>query len=328
MGIVDRFKDVNIDQISEEIGNLLLMNAMKIADLISESRKRFELGAIFPLSVQQGALAAGVLLTMSRMAGNRIGDSSLLYFQFLQEFFIDMSAINGPAERLVRTLRDLTATSSWGSPTQRRPQSINIANSDRQGTEASVGGPNDTLCLHKEDGNGQGNLPGQGYGCAADQQGTTAASAYTKENGTPRNGAPDELDPMRDLEHGTVSPPSATNNSINIRSPSQSSHRCIDAMESESMPSSHAIDRGLTHLMPVDISLEQGGLFVPQLPFGTEDMSLSGAGPGSDSWNKDDVSVSWSETFKKLKEVNERPVSQKMVANEFGDVMGCVFKLW
>lgn len=325
---MDRFKDVNIHQISEEICNLLLTNAMQIADLILESRKRFKLGTIFPLSVQQGALAAGVLLTMSRMAGNRTEDSSLRYFQFLQEFFIDMSAIHGPAERLVRTLRDHTATNSWGSPTQRRPQSIDIANSDRQGTEASVGGPNDSLNLHRDDGNGQGDLPGQGCGSAADQQGTTAASAYTKENGTVRNGTPDELDPIRDLEHRTVSPPSATNNSINIRSPSHSSHQCIDAMESGNTPSSHAIDRGLTHIMPVDISLEQGRLFVPQLPFGTEDMNLPGAGPSSDSWNEDDVSVSWSETFKKLKEVNERPVSQKMVANEFGDVMGCVFKLW
>lgn len=325
---MDHFNDVNIHQISEEICNIVLTNAMQIADLILASRKRFEIGAIFPLSVQQGALAAGVILTMSRMADNRIGESSLRHFQFLQEFFNDMSPINGPAERLVRTLRDRTATNSWGSPTQIRPQSIDTASSDRQGTEASACGPNDTVCSHRDAENGQGGLPGQRCGCAADKQGTTAASAYTKGNGTLGNGTPDELDPIRNLSHGTVSPPSATNNSINIRSPSQLSHRCIEAMESESMPSSHAIDRGLTHIMPADISLEQEGLFVPQLPFGTENMTLPGSGPGSDSWSKDDVSVSWSETFKKLKQVNERPVSQKMVANEFGDVMGCVFKLW
>lgn len=322
---MDRFKDVNIHQISEEICNILLTNAMQIAYLILESRKRFEVGAIFPLSVQQGALAAGVLLTMSRMAGNRLGDSSLRSFQFLQEFFIDMSAINGPAERLVRTLRDRTATNRWGSPTQGPPQSTDPASSDRHETGASAGGPNDTLCLHRNDENGQCDLPG---GCAADQPGATSASAYTKENGTLRNGTPKELALMRDLDHATVSPPSATNNYINFRSPNQLSHQCIDAVESESMPSSHTIDGSLTHTMPDDVSLEQGELFIPHLPFGTEDMTLPEAGPGSDSWNKDDVSMSWSETFKKLKEVNERPVSEKRVANEFGDVMGCVFKLW
>ncbi|KAJ5553762.1 hypothetical protein N7494_003140 [Penicillium frequentans] len=254
--IMLRFKDVNIDQLSEEIHNILLTNAMQIADLILESRKRFELGAIFPLSVQQGALAAGVLLTMSRVAGNCIRDSSLRYLQYLQQFFSEMSAINGPAERLDRTLHDLTATSSsCDRPTQRRTQSVDITNSGRPGTETSIGGPNDTLCLHRSDDNGQGSLPG----CAADQQGTTAAYAYTKDNGAPRSGLPDDLDPTRDLEHRTVPPPPATNTSINIRSLSQSSDRCINAMESESMPSSHTVDRGLNHLTPVDISLEEGG---------------------------------------------------------------------
>jgi hypothetical protein len=332
MSIVDRFMGVNINQLSESIYNILLTNAIRIADLIFESHEQFEPGAIFPLSIQQGALAAGVLLAhISRIEGNSIGDLGLRHLKILQQFFIDMSAIQGPADSLARTLRDITvATSSCGSPTERWKartprQSIDIMDPDREQAEISVSRPNDAIWLNRVDESGGSNLPGQRRDCATQEQDTTAATS--KDNDAPIDGNPGGLGPIRDSDDRTELPP-ASINFIRRRSHSESLLLGNDAMDSESVPASHAIQTSPTRLTPMDISLESGGLFAPQFPPGTDPLSLPAAGPDLDAGEKDAVSVSWSDTFKVLRAVHERPGSEKMVANDFGDVMGGVFKLW
>ncbi|KAJ5819275.1 hypothetical protein N7474_004866 [Penicillium riverlandense] len=332
MSIVDRFTGANINQLSESIHNILLTNAIRIADLIFESREQFEPGAIFPLSVQQGALAAGVLLAhISRIEGNGIGDSGLRHLKILQQFFIDMSAIQGPADRLARTLRDITvATSSCGSPTEgwkaRTPrQSIDITNSDTERVEISVSRPSDAIWVNRDDECGGTNLPGQRHDCGAQEQDITAATS--KDNDAPIDGSPYGLGPIRDSDHRPDLSP-ASNNSIGRRSHSQSLLRGNDAMNSTSMPSAHAMQPSPTRLTPVDMSLDPGGLFSPRFSPGTDPLSLPVAGPDLDAWDKEAVSVSWSDTFKALRAVHERSGSEKTVANEFGDVMGGVFKLW
>lgn len=307
---------------------------MRIADLIFKAREQFEPGAIFPLSVQQGALAAGVLLAhISRIEGSSIGDSGLRQLKLLQQFFIDMSAIQGPAERLARTLRDITvATTSCGSPTEgwkarTPPQSIDLTDPDREQVEISVSRPNDAIWLNRNDDNGGGNLPGQRHDCASQEQDTTAATS-SKDIGTPIGGHPDGLSPTRDSDHRTELPTSASKYSIGRCSHGQLLPRGNDAVDSENMRSSHAIQASSARLTPVNMSLEPEGLFDPQFALGTDPLGLPTAGPDLDAWDKDAVSVSWSDTFKALRAVHERPGSEKMVANEFGDVMGGVFKLW
>ncbi|KAJ5624962.1 hypothetical protein N7510_001271 [Penicillium lagena] len=334
MSIMDSFTGVNINQLSEYICNILLTNARRIADLIFESRAHFEPGAIFPLSVQQGALAAGVLLAhMSRIEGKSIGDSVFGHLKTLHQFFIDMSALQRPAERLARTLRDITVVmSSCGSPTERwkartPTQSIDITNPDREQVETSVNRPNDAIWLNRDDEIGEGNLPGQHHDCAAQEQ-DAAAATPSKNNEGPVDRNPDGFDPIRNSDRRTELPLSASNKSIGRRPHSESLLRGYDPTDPESVPSSNAIQKSPTRLTAVDMSLESGGSFAPQFPLGTDPLSLPVAGPELDACDKDAVSVSWSDTFKALRAVHERPGSEKMVANEFGDVMGGVFKLW
>ncbi|EXJ76918.1 hypothetical protein A1O3_10075 [Capronia epimyces CBS 606.96] len=353
MSSLDQVDGSNINQFSESFRNVLLTHAMRMADLLSEYHRRFEPGAIFPLAVQQGALAASVILaSITRIEpGHDLRNPALRHLEFLQRFFTDLSPIQAPAERLARTLRSLLdATTGGSSPAETRqacmqqPQrSLETPNSDDRNVTEKVpvgGGSNNTIWLDYDDQRGgqECNLPEERLSddwMAIQQQEaptvtvTAGVETYTRSP----NRVTDGSDPTIDVDRRPEASPCASNNASTelLRSHSQSSSRRRSAIGLESTPSSShtGINRGLGYLGSIDLSPVSEGLLLDQFPLGPEDIGVSGATEVDhfEFWDGDAICVSWSETFKALGAVNRRRGSEKMNVNDFGDVMGCVFKL-
>lgn len=360
MRILDRAKGTNIKQLSEALRNIMLTHAMRMAELLFEYHHRFESCAISPLAIQQAALAASVLLTsITRTEGRgNIRDPALHYLESLQQFFTDVSQIQEPAERLARTMRqfmaatvDSSSRSSRSSSSTRRwqadahrPSTIGLQPSEttRVADNSSIGETSiDSIWLSND---GQGGYreeqaaaerSGHDWRTPRQQVPTTVASdTNTGKNSDPSslNSVMVGLNPTGHLEpRAEISPCASNANSTELfRTHSQSSSQHRNAMELGSTPSSHAgIAASLSHMRPSDLSLLPGELLLQQFPIGLGDLSLpeSTETDHGELWGGDDAHVSWFETFKTLGAVNRRNGCEKANANEFGDVMGCVFKL-
>jgi hypothetical protein len=336
-------------QLSVLIPHLIFTNAMQIATLLAESLERFEIGAILPLAVQQGALAASILLSsMQHIEDGSMRTAASRQLDSLQRFFSAMSAIQAPAERLARTLLDhrgiVDNEANTDMQTRRAGRARNhpgskgythlttvedgeegtfwrCGQSERQGSSGHSldqrARPPPDIIVSPDAGGGQ-----QHTVAAATIQGSDDTDIFVGSPGD-RGGGPLDLSSTRRKPSDDISSRGQISNHNghatavpSVMIPTASSHGVIPRSSSSS-------------LTPGEASLAPADSHVDQFPPSMGDQSLLPiVDPATPVWDDGDaVTVSWSETFKALGAVNQRTAGEKMNVNEFGDVMGCVFQL-
>ncbi|OQU96210.1 AMP-binding enzyme domain-containing protein isoform 1 [Cladophialophora immunda] len=320
-------------QLAASIASLTLSHAMQLASLLSESVERFELGAILPLALQQGALAASVLLSSAPNIKNESTRSSVSrQLDLLQRFFTKTSAVHIPAERLVGILLNIRGPSeSTTTPLKQTWQPVPFS----PGRDAEcLGDCQHLMSLDGHDGalsrrDDQSNRGEPAGGHSLDEGGVetglVAPSPYVwTTTGQGPHEAEQLMDSSGDRSEILVSPPADESNG-RLRG------RQLDATQGAILPetptSPQSVSRAFSPLTPMQT------LFAPadssNVQQTTHNQEVLPVGDhATDSWDDGDaVSVSWSETFKTLHAVNRRTAGEKLSSNEFGDVMGCVFQL-
>lgn len=285
--------------------------------MLEESSQRYVIGAIFPLAVQQGALAASVILSSSMMPSeknNMLGSTSR-HLDCLQRFFSDMSAIQGPAERLLTSLFKLrsldggTGIRMQGWQTPGPSQDENVGSTEYMDPDA------DGMLWRREQSE-HGHVHGNSFDNPEHQQDKTVSSrAGNKRTATEQALEADIIRASGDTTAPVISP-----------SASDPSGGHFSAVGCAAVPQQNRASSSRPHLTP---SLVAPDIHIDHFSSNTHDQELpTFPDPAADEWDDGDaVSVSWSETFKALGAVNRRTAGEKMSANEFGDVMGCVFQL-
>jgi hypothetical protein len=336
-------------QLSVLIPHLIFTNAMQISTLLAESLERFEIGAILPLAVQQGALAASILLSsMQHIEDGSMRTAASRQLDSLQRFFSAMSAIQAHAERLARTLLDhrgiVDNEESTELQTRGAGRARNLPGSKGyMHPTAVVDGDEETFwrCGQSEREGSSGHSldqrarpPPPGIIVSPDAGGghhhTVAAATIQGCDDTDFFiGSPGDRGGPPDLSSTTRKP------SDDISSRGQISNRNGHATAVPSVMISTVSSHGViprsssSSLTPGEASLAPADSHVDQFPPSVGDQSLLPiVDPAAPVWDDGDaVTVSWSETFKALGAVNQRTAGEKMNVNEFGDVMGCVFQL-
>ncbi|KIW40041.1 uncharacterized protein PV06_08596 [Exophiala oligosperma] len=324
------------------ISNLVLNSAIQICNLLSEMMERFELGAIPPPTVQQAALAASSLLTsiphIEDPSMHKLASSQL---DVLQRFFSSMADINAPAERLARSLqaqrnpRDATGV----SPIRDCPNIHTPCTFDVSAAFPDIA-PN--VCNH------QGGASLNSNEAMLDQHVVhhyhpdimiSESPYYSEGNNSLCMEHPSaDVTGLVDSPHGrpgfgTILASSASGGEKQNSNSSQGRVDVNLGYKSATPISSHSLPRIVSALTPPQIErplpsedshMEHFHSLSPK----DDQTMLPVDGATSDGWDDGDaVRVSWSETFKALGAVNRRTAGEKMSANEFGDVMGCVFQL-
>ncbi|KAL6247681.1 hypothetical protein RBB50_005029 [Rhinocladiella similis] len=318
---------------------MVLESGMQICKLLSEMMERFELGAIPPLAVPQGALAASTLLTsIPHIENSKLKNSASSQLDFLQGFFSSMAAVNGPAERLARSLhahrnpgdvsgvvpaQDNTHIPCTFDPPAKFP--FTGSNVYIHQTAAHIDADEEMFNqqLHHHH-HSDIMISGSPYYAGSHTSlGSTPPSAdVTGFTGSPDGqagvGAALSSSELVRVKQGSTSSKARSGNGLGYHSTTPTS--------------AHSLPRSFSPLTPAQMesSSASENLHMEQhhsVP--AEDQTMLPIDDSiTDGWEDvDAVRISWSETFKALGAVNSRTAGEKMSANEFGDVMGCVFQL-
>ncbi|KIW73641.1 hypothetical protein PV04_01740 [Phialophora macrospora] len=322
-------------QLSVLIPRLIFTSAVEIATLLAESIERFEPGAILHLAVQQGALAASILLSsMQHIEDGGMRNTASRQLDSLQRFFSAMSAVQGPAERLARTLLDHRGAVDETSPhiqnrrARERSQARNHPGSEGYIHLTAGDGDEGTFwrCGQSEREGSSGHSLGQGTGAdiivSPDAGGHHTVATIRDSDDLDLTASPGDRGGGPDLSSTTEKP----SDDISPRGHIGNGHATVPSL----IPaSSHGIPRSSSPFTPEEVSLAPADSLADQFASSIEEQSLLPiVDPVAPVWDDDDaVTVSWSETFKALGALNQRTAGEKMSANEFGDVMGCVFQL-
>lgn len=312
-------ESADVHQLYVSIRKLMLNSAMQIATMLEESSQRFEIGAIFPLAVQQGALAASVnLSSMMRKEECSMRGSASQHLEFLQRFFSDMSAIQAPAERLLKSLFKLRSLGDGtGIPMQAWQTPGPSQDEDGVGSTEYMH-PNADGTPWRREQSEHGHVHGNSFDNAEHQQDKTVSPrAGNSRTAMEQAWGADIIRASGDTTAAVISPSASD--------PSGAAAGCAPAPQ-HIRASSNRPERDLGPLTP---SLAAADMHIDHFSSNTHDQELpTFPDPAANEWDDADaVSVSWSETFKALGAVNRRTAGEKMSANEFGDVMGCVFQL-
>ncbi|EHY60787.1 hypothetical protein ABEF95_009059 [Exophiala dermatitidis] len=363
MKLQRRRNKTDLRQLSNALGSILLTQAMRLTDVLSEYHSQHVSNTIHSLAVQQAALAASVLLTKRIRAagGNLLRDSIHGRLSFLHRFFIDISPVQGPAEQIAHTMRPLLDAMTSDSNTINRdtpPQTWQNTSShagemyrQRSGiperANKATSPDHSNWFYNKGEGESLSHdpLPGQLGGdwdpiVQRDNATTTVAGGFDtykkRSSDMPSlNRVTAGADHINHQDEGAAvlqSPPSSILREL-FSSHSQSFDHGLNKGYFGSTPSSshgsfdrisaYARERSNPPSRP-DSRLNQ------MFHVGMDDLDLCNPTvmDTPESEDGDGASVPWSEAFKTLVAVNrKRAGSEKMNANEFGDVMGCVFKL-
>ncbi|KAL2408027.1 hypothetical protein ABEF95_014434 [Exophiala dermatitidis] len=336
---------------------------MRLTDVLSEYHSQHVSNTIHSLAVQQAALAASVLLTKRIQAdgGNLLRDSIHGRLNFLYRFFTDISSVQTPAERLAHTMRPLLDamtsdinTISRGSPPQtwQDPPS-HAGEMYRQRSGIPERANRAAWPEHSNWFSNKGEGESLSHDPLPDQLGSDRDLIVQRDKATTTVAGGFDTYEERSSDMPSLDRVTAGADHIN--------HQDEGAAVLPSPPSSILRELFSSHIQSFDHGLNTGysgskpssshGSFdkisgylrernnPPSRPdsrlnkmfhVGMDDSDLCNPTvmDRPESEDGDGASVPWSEAFKTLVAVNrKRAGSEKMNANEFGDVMGCVFKL-